>query len=174
LGYNPYNVPDNEIVDINGKLNPNAQLLYGNDLDWEKASTRKGYRQDYTLSFNGGNEFADYYASVGYIGENGYTTNSDFKRWNGRVNANARLSSRIKAGLNVYGSTTTTNQTPAYGTGYVVNPFYFSRAMGPIYPVHAHDASGDFILDENGNTIYDNGVHLTGNRPFRNGSQCRS
>ena len=142
LGYNPFNVADNEIVDINGKLNPDAQLLYGNDLDWEKASTRKGYRQEYTLSFNGGNENADYYASVGYIGENGYTTNSDFKRWNGRVNANARLTSRIKAGLNVYGSTTTTNQTPAYGTGYIVNPFYFSRAMGPIYPVHAHDGTG--------------------------------
>ncbi len=169
LGYNPFNVADNEIVDINGKLNPEAQLLYGNDLDWEKAATRKGYRQEYTLSFNGGNENADYYASVGYIGENGYTTNSDFKRWNGRVNANARLTSRIKAGLNVYGSTTTTNQTPAYGTGYIVNPFYFSRAMGPIYPVHAHDGTGAFILDEHGNKIYDDGVHATGNRPFATG-----
>ena len=86
-----------------------AMILIG-----KKHATRKGYRQDYTLSFNGGNENADYYASVGYIGENGYTTNSDFKRWNGRVNANARITSRIKAGLNVYGSTTTTNQTPAY------------------------------------------------------------
>ena len=46
-----------------------------------------------------GTRTADYYASVGYIGEKGYTTNSDFKRWNGRVNANARLSSRIKAGV---------------------------------------------------------------------------
>ena len=169
LGYNPFNVPDKEIVDINGKLNPDAKLLYGDDLDWEKAATRKGYRQEYTLCFNGGNENADYYASVGYIGENGYTTNSDFKRWNGRVNANAKLSSRIKAGVNVYGSTTTTNQTPAYGTGYVVNPFYFSRAIGPIYPVHAHDETGGYILDDNGNKIYDDGVHSTGNRPFATG-----
>ena len=29
LGYNPFNVADNEIVDINGKLNPNAKLVYG-------------------------------------------------------------------------------------------------------------------------------------------------
>lgn len=169
LGYNPFNVPDKEIVDINGNLNPNAKLLYPGDLDWEKASTRKGYRQEYTLSFNGGNENADYYASVGYIGENGYTTNSDFKRWNARVNANAKLTSFIKAGLNVYGSTTNTNQTPAYGTGYIVNPFYFSRVMGPIYPVHAHEANGDYTLNANGNTVYDDGVHTTGFRPFAAG-----
>ena len=169
LGYNPFNVADNEIVDINGKLNPNAKLIYGDDLDWEKASTRKGYRQDYTISFNGGNENGDYYASVGYIGEKGYTTNSDFKRWNGRVNANARLTSRIKAGLNVYGSTTTTNQTPAYGTGYIINPFYFSRVMGPIYPVHSHDVSGAYISDADGNHLYDDGIHTYGIRPFAPG-----
>jgi TonB-linked SusC/RagA family outer membrane protein len=169
LGYNPFNVPDNEIVDVNGKLNPNAKLLYADDLDWEKASTRKGHRQDYSVSFNGGNENGDYYASVGYLNEKGYTTNSDFKRWNGRVNANARISSRIKAGLNVYGSTSTSNQTPAYGTGAIVNPFYFSRSMGPIYPVHAHEATGEYIYDQDGNPIFDDGVHATGVRPFAPG-----
>ncbi len=166
LGYNPFNVPDNEIVDVNGKLNPAAKLLYGNDLDWEKASTRKGYHQEYGLSFNGGNEFADYYASVGYVSDKGYTPSADFKRWTGRVNANAHLSSRITAGLNVYGSTSTTNQTPAYGSGYVVNPFYFSRSIGPIYPVYKHDATGAYVLDNNGGKIYDDGVNASGNRPF--------
>lgn len=169
LGYNPFNVPDKEIVDINGNLNPDAKLLYPEDLDWEKASTRKGYRQEYAISFNGGNEYADYYASVGYIGEKGYTVTSDFKRWNGRVNANARLTPRIKAGLNLYGSSTNTNQTPAYGTGFIINPFYFSRTMGSIYPVHAHDANGDYILDANGKNVYDNGVHTYGFRPFATG-----
>jgi TonB-linked SusC/RagA family outer membrane protein len=169
LGYNPFNVPDNQIVGLDGKLNPDAKLLYGDDLNWEKASTRKGYRQEYGVSFNGGNEYADYYASIGYIDENGYTTTSDFKRWNARVNANARLSSTVKAGLNLYGSTSNTNQTPAYGSGYIVNPFYFSRTMGPIYPVHAHDANGDYIVDENGNAIYDDGVHPDGSRPFAPG-----
>lgn len=169
LGYNPFNVPDKEIVDVEGKLNPDAKLLYPGDLDWEKASTRTGRRQDYNLSFNGGNEFADYYASVGYVSENGYTPTSDFKRWNGRVNANARISSRIKAGLNVYGSTTKSNQTPAYAGGYIVNPFYFSRYMGSIYPVHAHDSTGAYILDANGSHVYDDGVHTNGVRPFAPG-----
>ena len=174
LGYNPFNVPDNEIVDVNGKLNPQAKLLWANDLDWEKASTRKGFRQDYTISFNGGNENADYYASVGYITDKGYTPSSDFKRWNGRVNANARLNSFIKAGLNVYGSTTTTNQTPAYGSGYIVNPFYFSRSMGPIYPVHAHETDGAYTLDDKGQHMYDDGIHAYGTRPFAPGRNALS
>ncbi len=169
LGYNPFNVADNEIVDINGNMNPAAKLLYADDLGWEKEGTRKGYRQDYNVSFNGGTENSDYYASVGYINEKGYTLSSDFKRWNARVNANARLSSRIKAGLNVYGSTTSTNQTPAYTGGYIINPFYFSRTVGPIYPVHAHDAGGAMQLDAEGNPIFDDGVHSTGSRPFAPG-----
>ncbi|HEX6181740.1 MAG TPA: SusC/RagA family TonB-linked outer membrane protein [Chitinophagaceae bacterium] len=169
LGYNPFNVPDKEIVDVNGKLNPDAKLLYADDLDWEKAATRKGYRQEYTISFNGGTETADYYASIGYVGEKGYTNSADFKRLNARVNANARLTSKIRTGLNIYGSSASTNQTPAYGTGFIVNPFYFSRAMGPIYPVHAHSANGDYVLDEFGNHVYDDGVHLSGFRPFAAG-----
>lgn len=169
LGYNPFNVGDKEIVGEDGKLNPNAKLLYADDLDWEKEATRKGYRQEYTVSFNGGSESADYYASFGYMGEKGYTNSADFKRLNARVNANARLTSKIKAGLNMYGSSSSTNQTPAYGTGYIVNPFYFSRAMGPIYPVYEHDANGEFVLDEYGNKIYDDGVHATGFRPFAAG-----
>jgi hypothetical protein len=108
--------------------------LYADDLDWEKDATRKGYRQDYTISFNGGNENADYYGSLGYIGEKGYTVNSDFKRWNARVNSNVRITSRIKAGVNVYGSTTTTNQTPAYAGGYIINPFLFFTVNGSYLP----------------------------------------
>ena len=54
LGYNPFNVPDNQIVRPDGTLNPDAQLLWGDDLNWEKALIRSGSRSDYTVSFNGG------------------------------------------------------------------------------------------------------------------------
>ena len=165
LVYNPFNVPDKEIVDINGNLNPNAKLLYPGDLDWEKAGTRKGYRQDYSISANGGGKIGDYYASLGYVNEKGYTPTSDFKRLNARISGNARLTSWMKAGLNLYGSNNTTNQTPT-GANVVVNPFYFSRTIGPIYPVHEHDANGAYIFDANGNKIYDDGVHASGFRPF--------
>lgn len=36
LSYNPFNVANSAIVGTNGELNPNAQLLYADDLDWTK------------------------------------------------------------------------------------------------------------------------------------------
>ena len=42
LSYNPFNVPDNAIVGTDGTLNPNAQLLYPDDLDWTKELFRNG------------------------------------------------------------------------------------------------------------------------------------
>ncbi|MEJ7693768.1 TonB-dependent receptor plug domain-containing protein [Daejeonella sp.] len=43
LVYNPFNVPNNQIIDANGKLNPNASLLY-NDFDWYAPLERRGER----------------------------------------------------------------------------------------------------------------------------------
>jgi TonB-dependent SusC/RagA subfamily outer membrane receptor len=53
LGYNPFNVANNDIVRTDGTMNPNAQLLYADDLDWTKAIERTGTRGDYGISFNG-------------------------------------------------------------------------------------------------------------------------
>ena len=72
LKYNPFNVAPNQIVDINGKINPNAQLIWGNDLDWTKEISRVGNRDNYNMSYSGGNEKTDFYGSVGYTNEEGY------------------------------------------------------------------------------------------------------
>ena len=56
-------------------------------------------------------------------------------------------------------TTITTSNTANDGssTGYV-NPFFFTRSMGPIYPVYAHDpATGEYLLDAKGDKIYDLG-----------------
>src|SRR6185503_8982530 len=54
LSYNPFNVPGNAIVGVNGQINPAASLLYPDDLDWTSDLMRNGARKDYTVSFNGG------------------------------------------------------------------------------------------------------------------------
>lgn len=33
LGYNPFNIPNDQVVGTDGGLNPNAQVIY-NSLDW--------------------------------------------------------------------------------------------------------------------------------------------
>jgi TonB-linked SusC/RagA family outer membrane protein len=160
LGYNIFNVADNEIVGADGKLNPNAKIRpgYSGDLDWYKPIRRTGKRSDFNTSYSGGTDKSDYFASLGYTKEEGYVIGSDFKRVTARINANVQPKKWIKTGLNISGTTSETNETnTGSSTGYV-NPFFFARNIGPIYPVYAHDpTTGDFLLDSNGEKIYDLG-----------------
>ena len=158
LGYNPFNVPNNQIVRPDGTINPDAQLLWGDDLDWEKALTRDASRSDYTLSFNGGAEKSDYYVSLNYLNEKGYLIKSDFERFSGRLNVNSNLTNWFKAGVNLNATLSNSNQAnTGTATGFV-NPFFFSRGIGPIYPIYQHDpVTGAYVLDENGEKQYDLG-----------------
>ncbi len=162
LGYNPFNVPNNQIVGTDGRLNPNAQLLYADDLDWEDAITRTGIRRNYDLSYQGRSDNADYFASMGYLKEDGYVLNSDFERVSTRVNLNYQAKPWLKTGLNIAGTFSKGNQAQTAGSNSFVNPFRFTRGMGPIYPIHQHDPiTGAYLLDSNGNRLFD----YEGNRP---------
>ncbi len=158
LGYNPFNVPDNAIVGTDGTINPNAQLLWADDLDWFEPLRRTGTRGDYSVAFNGGAERNDYYVSLGYVNEKGFVLRSDYERFTGRVNVNTQPLSWFRTGLNLSTVITKSDQaSDGSSTGYV-NPFYFSRNMGPIYPVHMHDpVTGAYVLDANGNRQFDLG-----------------
>ena len=171
LGYNPFNVANNDIVRTDGTLNPNAQLLWADDLDWSGAATRVGSRKEYAINYNGGTDKSDFYSSFGYTNEKGFLINSDFKRFSGRVSVNTEATNWFKTGFNLSGSMVNSNQAND-GSG-IVNPFYFSRGMGPIYPIYAHNqTTGAYLLDANGQRFYDFG-NLTSiglpTRPFNTG-----
>lgn len=162
LAYNPFNVARTAIVGVNGVLNPNARLLYGDDLDWLKDIERNGTRSDYTVAVSGGSGKTDHYFSLGYVNEKGFVLNSDYKRYSARMNVNTQATNWLKTGLNLAGIITKANQgandNSGLGSTGFVNPFYTSRVMGPIYPVYAHDVnSGAYLLDASGNRIYDIG-----------------
>jgi TonB-dependent SusC/RagA subfamily outer membrane receptor len=49
LGYNPFNVANDQIVGTDGRLNPNAQVIY-KSLDWFDELQRTGIRQNYNFN----------------------------------------------------------------------------------------------------------------------------
>jgi len=162
LGYNITNVADDQLV-VDGVVNPSASIIPTyNDLNWEDEIMRVGHRANYDINYKGGTDNSDYYISLGYLDETGYTIKSDFKRFSARANANLQATDWFKTGLNITGATSTGNQAYESSSSAFVNPFRFTRGIGPIYPVYAHDAAtGAFILDANGDKIYD----LVDNRP---------
>lgn len=160
---NPFNVPNDNIVGTDGKLNSNAFLLNAENLDWLDAISRVGFRQNYDMNYKGGTENSDYYVSLGYVNQDGYIINSDYERVSARANVNYQALKWLKTGLNMGVTTSQGNQAQATPdqTSQFQNPVRFARNMGPLYNIWQQDENGDFILDENGDRIYD----LTVQRP---------
>jgi TonB-linked SusC/RagA family outer membrane protein len=150
------------IVNPDGTINPNASVLSGyNDLDWYKELTRLGKRKEYNVSAGGGTAKSDYYFSIGYLDENGYVIKSDIERMTARSNINVRPTSWLKLGANIAGTVSTANNISggsANNNSYV-NPFFFARGLGPIYPIYQHDPiTGAMVLDSNKDQAWDLGV----------------
>lgn len=157
LAYNPFNVPGNQLVSTDGVFNPNAELLY-TDLDWFEPLERSGTRNNYSLNVSGGTEDTKYLVSMGYVNEKGYIINSDFERYTGRLDLSTKPIKWINMGLNISGTYTEANNARTTGSTSFVNPFFFARNMGAIYPVYEHDpVTGEFILDDAGNRVFDLG-----------------
>jgi TonB-linked SusC/RagA family outer membrane protein len=160
LIYNPYNVPNNAIVGTDGKLNPNAALLY-NDFDWFGPLSQNGNRNEVALSTSAKMGKSDYFISLNYLKDEGFVLNSDYERVSARVNLNSQVKSWLRTGINISGVLVKSNQASAGddNTNSIINPFVFARRIGPIYPVRAFNASGAPVLDAFGQQFYDYGQH---------------
>lgn len=162
LQTNPFNVANDQIVGTDGTLNPNAELLYAEDLDWQKPLERTGRRTSMDMSYQGGTEKSSYFFSLSYLDDTGWAINSDFKRVSGRVNMSTQPKKWIKTGFNLAATSSSSKQSNDGNSTNSVNPFNGTRRVGPIYPVHEHDATGAYVLDEAGNRIYDQGANRVG------------
>ena len=153
-GYNSYNVPNDQLVGIDGKLNPNAQLLYNDD--WNKELARTALRQEYNISLNGGTQNSTFFASASYTNEEGIVKWSDFQRFTARVGATSQVNSWLKVDASLSGATSDQAGFLAEGR-YTTNPFYYGRVMAPIYPIYQYDQNGNRLQDSNGGPKYDMG-----------------
>ncbi|OJV37976.1 MAG: hypothetical protein BGO33_07995, partial [Bacteroidia bacterium 43-41] len=152
--YNPYNVGDAEVVGLDGKLNPNAKLLYQDN--WIEALSQPGLRQDYNVAVSGGVEGTTFYSSFGYINEKGHVKWSNYDRFTGRVGVTSKINKWFKTDASISGSTSQQAGFLAEGT-YTTNPFYYGRMMGPIYPIYQREADGSIKLLSDGSPAYDMG-----------------
>lgn len=170
LGWNPFNVPDDEIVLPSGVINPAARLLYPEDLKFSDELKRTGLRSDLGLTMSGGSDKNDYFVSLGYLRENGYVKASDFKRYSGRLRVNSQPRKWLNAGLSVTGNFSSSEQANE-SSGINENPFYVDLLLAPIYPVHIHNpVTGEYILDTKGDLQYDAGDY----RPLMTGRNIAS
>ena len=173
LGYNIWTYPEGQyLIGQDGKLNPNATLgrvidYKGNKYlitpdDWEDEGTRTGKRQEYNISVSASSEKTSFYASVGYLDNEGITENSDYKRFTGRLRADYQAKKWLKVGGNMsytrFNSNSLGNNGTSTSTG---NIWAFTSQIAPIYPIWVRDGEGNIKVDQFGNKIMDYGTGST-------------
>ena len=163
-GYNVYDVANNQLIDpTTGRLNPNAHQLYSED--WQEDPFKNGLRQEYNISVNGGNERSSFYASLGYLNDEGIIVNSDYERISGRIRADYQAKKWLKLGANVGYIHSVQHSVPNQSTAAnSANLMYFTSSIAPIYPAYVRvvDANGNVVIkqDDRGHNAYDFGLSL--------------
>lgn len=174
LGYNIYTVPEGQyLIGTDGRLNSNATLgrsyeangetYYLINDNWRDAAYSTALRQEYNVSINGSMDKGSFYASLGYLDEDGIIEYSGFKRLSARFKADYQARTWLKMGANVAYTNSTTESNPNLGTSWnSTNLMYYTSRIAPIYPIYVRvlDQNGNpqIRIDENGNPQYDYGV----------------
>ena len=159
LKTNVFNVPDAQLV-VNGVFNPNATLKY-NDFNWADPLIGVGIRQDHNLNFSGGNDKSTFFSSINYLKEEGYLIKSDFERISLRLNADSQVKDWLKLGASINASVSSGSNAVdgVDNNASFINPYRWTRTMGPIYSPYQHDpVTGERLYGPDGEVLYDAGA----------------
>ena len=138
----------NEIRSANTRVRPefrNPESIT-TDTDWQDVIFRTAPVRNVQVSSTGGNEKARYFISGGYFSQEGIVINSDYTRFNLRVNVDAQITKRIKIGTSTYGSYgfgRFANTESHYGAGGILTN---ALAAAPTIPVY--DGNGNYYFNQ--------------------------
>ena len=165
---------------LNGKglptYTPEDIAAMGEGTNWQKEIFRTAPIRSYQLSASGGNENIRYAVSGSYLDQQGIVIGSDLKRFTGRANLDAKLSSRLNIGNNFTISYITSNLARTGGgidgtignqgpnSSNIIEDALFFNPVVPVY-----DATGTFVSDnDTGSRTYASGAGNRTNTPNQN------
>ncbi len=111
-----------------------------------------GSSTSHDVSISGGSENIKAFASLGYLKTDGIVRGQGYKRYNGRVNVDAILGDKLKAGLSMNGFVGDQDIVP-----WEMRDLLRAYSISPVYHTQA---SIDFVqqLDRNRQSVYDASV----------------
>ncbi|MDA9330459.1 SusC/RagA family TonB-linked outer membrane protein [Flavobacteriaceae bacterium] len=172
VGYNPFNVANDQIVGTDGRINPNASVIY-KSLNWYDVLEQNAMRSNYNLNVAGGGENHRVFLSASYLEEEGYIISAGYDRLTTRLNADFDVNDKITIGGSANITISESVGPSSAGSGSIVNPFGFAKGIGSVYPVYVNDQQGNLVLDAGGNPVFDNGSgypdYGLGSRPRNQG-----
>jgi len=179
--YLVYTVPQGQdFIGSNGKVNSGATLgrrvsFQGQDYwlqpeDWEKEGTRRGLRQEYNLSATGGDSKLNYFASLGYLKNEGITIGSHMQRITARARTESQAKRWLRIGTNMSYSNALYDRVGDGTRGSTGSIWSMVTGIGPIYPVYIRDGNKNIMIDEWGEKMYDFGYVAGLSRPAMAGA----
>jgi TonB-linked SusC/RagA family outer membrane protein len=166
-GYNMWNVDTaSELIDpVTGAVRPGVTRLY-TPKKFADVAFAPAIRTEANLRMSGGEGSTRYFASFGYLDENGFSLNTGFKRYTTRLNLTTDVKPWLKLNSNI--GYTYSEQLENGQIEGSENVFEFADKMAPIFPVFLRDEDGVLVPDTfYGGNQYDYGV-LSGFRPRPN------
>jgi len=144
--YNNYNISDvSELIDpATGKIYDGVTTKYDPE-NWEDYGFQSSILTEVNLKMSGGNDKTRYFSSFGYLNQEGYLKNSNYKRYTTRLNVNHKPKEWLTASANLsytYGETTANGQSEDSGS-----VFWFVDNIPSIYPLYLRDDDGNKIED---------------------------
>lgn len=179
-GYMVYTVPTGQdFIDANGKINSKAtlgrMLTYNGEQywlqpdNWQKAAFRTALRQEYNLSCSQASDKLNFFASLGYLKNEGISANSDMARLSGRLKADFQAKDWLKLGVNgsyaEYNYDKLSSDIDVVGAGTI----WDVNMISPIYPLYIRDGNKNIVKDDWGKNLYDFGNSLGLTRPSFSG-----
>lgn len=154
--YNPYTLPIDQVFDADGKVVSGAALRYSEN--WlDEAQRKAAFRQEYQFSANGGGSKGRYFASLGYLDEQGTLKTTGFKRYTARVGAQMSPKEWFDFGADINYAYSDSRFLGSDGSSNNTNVWYSAMMMGPIYPVYEKNPDGSDVLDGSGQRVFDYG-----------------
>ncbi|MCW0483898.1 SusC/RagA family TonB-linked outer membrane protein [Gaoshiqia sediminis] len=127
---------------IEDPVNPGTTLIFQEN-QMNELFYQNSHAQDYSLSFDGGNEKGTYYLGLGYMDDNGLVFGSAFKRYSGTFNASYKLTDALKVSSNfIYAHS---NQNLPFDSEY--NLFQRTAGLAPTSRIYNNNPDGSLSTD---------------------------
>ena len=170
LGYNVMTVPAGQyLIGTNGKINPNAtegrlvnyngQQYWLQPDDWLDALYKSSFRQEYNVNVSAASDKANFFASFGYLDNEGIIDGSHNERYTARLRADYQAKKWLKVGGNFSFTNFTweSGDDVAYEGEADANVFATAVNTAPIYPIFIRPGKNQHYYDKWGFPIYDIG-----------------
>lgn len=131
------------------------QYKKGEEVNWQnEAFNNAAPIHEHQLSFSGGTDKSDYYASVSYLNQDGVVKNTPYERYNVNLNLNQSLNSWLKLGMTMQASQGNRDGVqPNLESVVKLSPYSKNRdenGVAETYPMYAQTLWGHPFADENG------------------------